>query len=94
MGLIKDLVKILDEIKFQAGVARDYSREIHMDPDREELGEELKEILKKIDDIEMYHFNEIIDNVIELRYESSSNDSDSLPILVEGDINMGPGVND
>ena len=28
-----------DEIKFQAGVARDYSREIHMDPDREELRE-------------------------------------------------------
>ena len=47
MGLIKDLVKVLDEIKFQAGVARDYSREIHMDPDREELREELKEIIKK-----------------------------------------------
>ena len=76
MGLIKDLVKVLDEIKFQAGVASDYSREIHMDPDRKELREELKEILKKIDDIEMYHFNEIIDNVIELQYESSSNDSD------------------
>ena len=75
MGLIKDLVKVLDEIKFQAGVARDYSREIHMDPDREKLREELKEILKKIDYIEMYHFNEIIDNVIELQYESSSNDS-------------------
>ena len=78
MVLIKDLVKILDEIKFQAGVARDYSREIHMDPDREELREELKElkeILKKIDYIEMYHFNEIIDNVIELQYGLSSNDS-------------------
>ena len=75
MGLIKDLVKVLDEIKFQAGVTRDYSREIHMDPDREKLREELKEILKKIDYIEMYHFNEIIDNVIELQYESSSNDS-------------------
>ena len=73
---MKDLVKVLDEIKFQAGVASDYSREIHMDPDRKELREELKEILKKIDDIEMYHFNEIIDNVIELQYESSSNDSD------------------
>ena len=48
MGLIKDLVKVLDEIKFQAGVARDYSREIHTDPDREKLREELKEILKKL----------------------------------------------
>ena len=69
MGLIKDLVKVLDEIKFQAGVASDYSREIHMDPDREELREELEQIIKKIDDIEMYHFSEIKDNVIELQYE-------------------------
>ena len=69
MGLIKDLVKVLDEIKFQAGVASDHSHEIHMDPYREELREELKQITKKIDDIEMYHFSEIKDNVIELEYE-------------------------
>ena len=76
MGLIKGLVKVLDEIKFQAGVASDYSREIHMDPEREELREELEQILKKIDDIEMYHFSEIRDNVIELQYELSDSDED------------------
>ena len=76
MGLIKGLVKVLDEIKFQAGVASDYSREIHMDPEREELREELEQILKKIDDIEMYHFSEIRDNVIELQYEPSDSDED------------------
>ena len=48
MGLIKDLVKVLDEIRYQAGVACDYSREIHMDPDREELRKELEEIIKKL----------------------------------------------
>ena len=79
MGLIKDLVKILNEIKFQAGVARDYSREIHMDPDREELREELKElkeILKKIDYIEMYHFTGIKDNVIQLQYELNDSEEE------------------
>ena len=76
MGLIKDLVKVLDEIKYQAGVARDYSREIHMDPDSKELREELKEIFKKISDIEEYHFSEIIDNVIELQCELASSSSE------------------
>ena len=76
MGLIKDLVKVLDEIRYQAGVACDYSREIHMDPDREELRKELEEIIKKINDIEMYHFSEIIDNVIELKYELATSSSE------------------
>ena len=70
MVLIKDLVKVLDEIRYKAGVACDYSREIHMDPDeREELRKELEEIINRINEIEMYHFSEIIDNVIELKYE-------------------------
>ena len=77
MGLTKGLGKVLDEIKFQAGVASDYSREIHMDPDREELRKELEEIIKKINDIQMYHFSEIQDNVIELQYELNDSDSDS-----------------
>ena len=76
MGLIKDLVKVLDEIKFQAGVASDYSCEIHMDPHREELREELEQIIKKIDDIEMYHFSEIKDNVIELQYELNDSEDE------------------
>ena len=77
MGLIKGLVKVLDKIKLQAGVASDYSREIHLDPDKEELREELEEIIKKINDIEMYHFSEINDNVIELQYELASSSDDS-----------------
>ena len=48
-----------------------------MDPDREELREELEQIIKKMDDIEMYHFSEIIDNVIQLQYEVNDSDSDS-----------------
>ena len=76
MGLIKDLIKVLDDIKFQAGVASDYSREMHMDPDREELREELEEIIKKINDIEMYHFYEINDNVIELQYELNDSEEE------------------
>ena len=76
MGLIKDLVKILDEIKFQAGVGSNYSHEIHMDPDKKELREELEEIIKKIDDIEMYLFTEIKDNVIQLQYELNDSDEE------------------
>ena len=76
MGLIKDLVKVLDEIKFQAGVASDYSREIHMDPDREELREELEQIIKKIDDIEMYLFTGIKDNVVQLQYELNDSEEE------------------
>ena len=77
MGLIKDLVKILDEIKFQAGVGSDYSpHEIHMDPDKKELREELEEIIKKIDDIEMYLFTGIKDNVIQLQYELNDSEEE------------------
>ena len=76
MGLIKDLVKIVDEIKFQAGVGSDYSHEIHMDPDKKELREELEEIIKTIDDIEMYLFTGIKDNVIQLQYELASSSSE------------------
>ena len=46
-----------------------------MDPDKKELREELEEIIKQIDDIEMYLFTGIKDNVIQLQYEL--NDSDS-----------------
>ena len=47
MDLIKTLRKIVDEILYHAGVAKDYSREIHVDPDKKERIKELDQIIKK-----------------------------------------------
>ena len=77
MGLIKDLVKVLDEIKIQAGVGSDYSHELHMDPDKKRTERRIRRNYKKIDDIEMYLFTGIKDNVIQLQYELNDSDSDS-----------------
>ena len=65
-------MKVLDEIKFQASIASDYSREIHMDPDKEELTEELDHIFLKNYDIEKTNFSAIKDHVIELQNELDS----------------------
>ena len=47
MDLIKTLRKIVGEISYQAGVATDYSREIHKDSDKKERIGELDQIIKK-----------------------------------------------
>ena len=71
MGLIKELLKKLGLISFHAGVAKDYSREIHLDPDKGESIGELDEIIKDINNIEMYSFSEIKDHVNKLKNELS-----------------------
>ena len=75
MDLIKTLRKIVGEISYHAGVATDYSREIHIDPDKGERTGELDQIIKKINDIEMYDFPEIKDHVNELKTELSDSHS-------------------
>ena len=47
MDLIKTLRKIVDEISYHADVATDYSREIHIDPEKGERIGELDQIIKK-----------------------------------------------
>ena len=71
MGLIKELLKELGLISFHAGVAKDHSREIHLDPDKGESIGELDEIIKEVNVIEMYHFSEIKDHVNKLKNELS-----------------------
>ena len=66
MGLIKELLKELSVISYHAGVAKDYSREIHLDPDKGKSIGELDEIIKEVNVIEMYHFSEIKDHVNKL----------------------------
>ena len=63
MVLVKSLKKRVDDLSYNAGVAKDYSREIHYDPDKKERIKELDQIIKKINDRTKYHFSEIIDNV-------------------------------
>ena len=48
MELIKTLRKIVGEISYHAGVATDYSHEIHKDPDKGERIGELDQIIKKL----------------------------------------------
>ena len=71
MGLIKELRKKLGVISYHAGVAKDYSREIHLDPDKGERIGELDEIIKEVNGIEMYYFSEIKDHVNKLKNELS-----------------------
>ena len=77
MGLIKELLKRLGEISYHAGVAKDYSREIHLDPDKKESIKELDEIIKEVNVIEMYYFSEIKDHVNKLKNELRYSHSDS-----------------
>ena len=34
MSLIKEILKKLDKISFNASITKDYSREMHLDPDK------------------------------------------------------------
>ena len=69
MVLVNSLRKMVDDLSYRAGVTKDYSREIHDDPDKRERFKELDQIIKEINDIEMYYFSEIKDNVNELKTE-------------------------
>ena len=71
MGLIKELLKKLGLISYHAGVARDYSREIHLDPDKGESIGELDEIMKEVNVIEMYDFSEIKNHLNKLKNKLS-----------------------
>ena len=67
--LIKSLLKKVKDIEFNAGVAKDYFREIHYDPNKKEHIQELEQILKEINDIIECYFFQIINNVNELKIE-------------------------
>ena len=67
MVLVKSLKKRADDLSYNAGVAKDYSREIHYDPDKKERVKELDQSIKKSNHITKYHFSEIIDNVNKLK---------------------------
>ena len=66
-ALVKSLQKRVDDLSYNAGVAKDYSREIHDDPDKKERIKELDQIIKTINDITKYDFSEIIDDENELK---------------------------
>ena len=93
MGLIKKLLKKLGLISYHADVAKDYSREIHLDPDKGESIKELDEIIKEVNAIEMYHFSEIKDHVNKLKNELSRSHSD-IPGQKEGQMEKGSGDSD
>ena len=68
-SIIKSLKKRVDDLSYNAGVAKDYSREIHYDPDKIERIKELDQIIKEINEITYYHFSEIIHNVNKLKID-------------------------
>ena len=70
-SLIKSLSKIFNEIEYQALVARDYSNEIHMDPDKLDLTDDLEKIRDTIINIKIKIFDVIEDNINELLNELS-----------------------
>ena len=79
-SIVKSLKKRVDNLSYLAGVARDYSGEIHYDPDKKERVKELDQIIKKINDITYYDFSEIIHNVNKLKIaiQALSEDSQAL----------------
>ena len=54
MVLVKSFLKKVNDLSFNAGVAKDYSREIHYDPNKKERIKELEQIIKKINDIVLF----------------------------------------
>ena len=72
-SIIKSLKKRVADLSYNAGVAKDYSREIHYDPtqDKKESIKELDQIIKEINEITYYHFSEI-HNVNKLKIANQS----------------------
>ena len=77
---------MVDDLSYNAGVATDYSREIHYDPtlgaesraqDKKESIKELDQIIKEINEITYYHFSEIILNVNKLKIAIQDQSEDS-----------------
>ena len=60
---------MVDDLSYNAGVAKDYSREIHYDQDKKDRIKELDQTIEKVNDTKKYYFSEIIDNVNELKTE-------------------------
>ena len=65
-SIIKGLSKIINEIEYQAFVARDNSNEIHMDPDKADLTDDLEKMIYTIVFIKNKIFDDIEDNLNEL----------------------------
>ena len=70
-SIIKSLSKIFNEIEYQAGVVRDYSNEIHMDPDKANLTDDLEKMIYTIVFIKYKLLDVIQDNLNELLNELS-----------------------
>ena len=78
-SIIKSLKKRVDDLSYNAGVAKDFSRKIHYDPAqyKKESIKELDQIIKEINEITYYHFSEIIDNVNKLKIAIQDQSEDS-----------------
>ena len=70
MVLIKSLLKSINNLSYNAAVAKDYSREIHYDPDKKERIKELELIIKEINGITECYFSQIINNVNEVKIQA------------------------
>ena len=70
MVLIKSLLKSVNNLSYNAAVAKDYSREIHYDPDKKERMKELELIIKEINGITECYFSQIINNVNEVKIQA------------------------
>ena len=68
-SIIKSLKKRVDDLSYNAGVAKDYSREIHYDPalGAESRAQDKKERIKELDQI----IKEINDNILSFFRDNS-----------------------
>ena len=67
---MKSLLKSVNNLSYNAAVAKDYSREIHYDPDKKERIKELELIIKEMNGITECYFSQIINNVNEVKIQA------------------------